>query len=149
MFGFVMEHYNWFDIKQEPLGAEFEKVLNENLWELMDMTLKVGDKVIVPQLDTARECTVTQIYLNDNYGVEDPGGFFHLVAGRDITHILPDLELPGLKIGDKVEKVGGDYTFVGIVVAAFKKLSGVERFVVEDDRGVLHVYSQKILRKLE
>ena len=54
-----------------------------------------------------------------------------------------------LNVGDKVEKVGGDYTFVGIVVAAFKKLSGAERFVVEDDRGVLHVYSEKILRKLE
>lgn len=51
-----------------------------------------------------------------------------------------------LKIGNAVEKIGGDYTFEGIVVAAFKKLSGVERFVVEDDRGVLHVYSEKILR---
>jgi hypothetical protein len=50
------------------------------------------------------------------------------------------------QIGDKVEKVGGDYTFVGIVVAAFKKLSGAERFVVEDDRGVLHVYSAKTLK---
>lgn len=50
------------------------------------------------------------------------------------------------KIGDHVEKVGGDYTFVGVVVAAFEKLSGAERFVVEDDRGVLHVYSAKILR---
>lgn len=52
-------------------------------------------------------------------------------------------------IGDLVEKVGGDYTFVGIVVAAFKKLSGAERYVVEDDRGVLHVYSAKVLRRLE
>jgi hypothetical protein len=52
-------------------------------------------------------------------------------------------------VGNKVEKVGGDYTFVGIVVAAFKKLSGVERFVVEDDRGVLHVYSERILKVLE
>lgn len=50
------------------------------------------------------------------------------------------------KIGDKVEKVGGDYTFVGIVVSVFQKLSGAVRFVVEDDRGVLHVYSEKNLR---
>lgn len=49
-------------------------------------------------------------------------------------------------IGDHVEKIGGDYTFVGTVVAAFPKLSGAERFVVEDDRGVLHVYSAKNLR---
>ena len=53
------------------------------------------------------------------------------------------------KIGDKVKKVGGDYTFEGIVVSAFKKLSGVERFVVEDDRGVLHVYSEKILASVD
>ena len=49
--------------------------------------------------------------------------------------------------GDKVEKVGGDYRFEGEVVAAFRKLSGAPRYVVEDDRGVLHVYSAKNLRK--
>jgi len=49
-------------------------------------------------------------------------------------------------VGDLVEKVGGDYTFIGVVVAAFKKLSGAERYVVEDDRGVLHVYSAPCLR---
>ena len=51
-----------------------------------------------------------------------------------------------MKMGDKVEKVGGDYTFVGVIVSDFKKLSGAVRFVVEDDRGVLHVYSEKTLR---
>jgi hypothetical protein len=49
--------------------------------------------------------------------------------------------------GDKVEKVGGDYRFEGHVVAVFRKLSGARRYVVEDDRGVLHVYSAKNLRK--
>lgn len=53
-----------------------------------------------------------------------------------------------MNIGDKVEKVGGDYTFVGTIVAKFTKLSGAVRFVVEDDRGVLHVYSEKNLRLL-
>jgi len=48
-------------------------------------------------------------------------------------------------IGDRVKKVGGDYTFVGIVVAAFCKQSGAIRYVVEDDRGVLHIYSDKNL----
>ena len=50
------------------------------------------------------------------------------------------------KVGDKVEKVGGDYIFVGVVVSVFQKLSGAVRLVVEDDRGVLHVYSEKNLR---
>jgi hypothetical protein len=53
------------------------------------------------------------------------------------------------KIGDKVKKVGGDYTFEGIVVAVFPKLSGAIRLVVEDDRGVLHVYSEKILAYID
>ncbi len=54
-----------------------------------------------------------------------------------------------LNIGDKVEKIGGDYTFIGIVVSKFGKLSGKIRFVVEDDRGILHVYSEKNLKKYE
>jgi hypothetical protein len=49
-------------------------------------------------------------------------------------------------VGDKVEKVGGDYRFDGIVVAKFAKLSGLVRYVVEDDRGVLHIYSEKNLK---
>lgn len=44
-------------------------------------------------------------------------------------------------VGDLVNKVGGDYKYEGTVVAAFQKLSGVWRYVVEDDRGILHVYS--------
>lgn len=54
-----------------------------------------------------------------------------------------------MNLENKVEKVGGDYTFVGIIVAKFTKLSGVERYVVEDDRGVLHIYSEKNLRLYE
>lgn len=51
-------------------------------------------------------------------------------------------------IGDHVEKVGGDYQFKGHVVAAFHKLSGLARYVVEDGHGVLHVYSAKILQRV-
>lgn len=50
------------------------------------------------------------------------------------------------KVGNKVSKAGGDYRFDGIVVAAFSKLSGVIRYVVEDDRGILHIYSAKNLK---
>ena len=49
------------------------------------------------------------------------------------------------EVGNKVSKKGGDYRFDGVVVAAFEKLSGERRYVVEDDRGVLHVYSDKNL----
>jgi len=49
-------------------------------------------------------------------------------------------------VGSAVEKVGGDYSLAGEVVSVFFKLSGATRYVVEDDRGVLHVYSAKNLR---
>lgn len=52
-----------------------------------------------------------------------------------------------LKVGDKVSKKGGDYRFDGVVVASFVKLSGVRRYVVEDDRGVLHIYGPQNLEK--
>jgi len=50
--------------------------------------------------------------------------------------------------GDKVKKVTGDYRFEGIVVARFVKLSGKVRYVVEDDRGILHIFSEKNLEVL-
>jgi hypothetical protein len=50
-----------------------------------------------------------------------------------------------LETGDRVEKIGGDYSFQGVIVVTFTKLSGQKRFVVEDDRGVLHIYSEKNL----
>ena len=53
------------------------------------------------------------------------------------------------EIGTKVEKIGGDYTFIGIIVSCFPKLSGQIRYVVEDDRGVLHIYSDKVLKLYE
>jgi hypothetical protein len=46
------------------------------------------------------------------------------------------------KIGDAVSKKGGDYRFDGDVVTVFRKLSGLIRLVVEDDRGLLHIYSE-------
>jgi hypothetical protein len=50
-----------------------------------------------------------------------------------------------MQLGDCVKKIGGDYTFEGVIVAKFHKLSGAIRYVVEDDRGVLHIYSEKCL----
>lgn len=52
----------------------------------------------------------------------------------------------GHAVGSHVRKVGGDYSFEGHVVAAFLKLNGrSRRYVVEDDRGILHIYSDKNL----
>jgi hypothetical protein len=56
---------------------------------------------------------------------------------------------PVFKVGDQVSKVGGDYRFDGVVVSVFAKISGQIRLVVEDDRGILHVYSEKNLKLRE
>lgn len=45
-----------------------------------------------------------------------------------------------------VKKVGGDYSFEGVVVCRFVKLNRRSiRYVVEDNRGVLHVYNGRNL----
>lgn len=49
---------------------------------------------------------------------------------------------------DRVTKVTGDYSFDGVVVSAFEKVDGNDRFVVEDDRGALHIYSAANLRRI-
>lgn len=49
------------------------------------------------------------------------------------------------KINDHVQKIGGDYSFKGVVVAAFTKLSGAERYVVENQDGVLFIFNEKNL----
>lgn len=53
----------------------------------------------------------------------------------------------GFGVGDKVSKVGGDYRFDGVIVSVFSKVGGQVRFVVEDDRGILHIYSEKNLQR--
>jgi hypothetical protein len=52
-----------------------------------------------------------------------------------------------LEIGDTVEKVGGDYTFRGVVVSVLAKRSGAVRVVVENSDGVLFIFNPDNLRK--
>lgn len=54
------------------------------------------------------------------------------------------------KVGQRVKKFGGEYELEGTVVAAFSKLSGVERYVVEADtpKGLLHIYGPNNLVSL-
>jgi hypothetical protein len=46
-----------------------------------------------------------------------------------------------LQVGYRVEKTGGDYRFAGEVRAVFTKRNGVVRYVVENDDGILHIFS--------
>ncbi len=50
-----------------------------------------------------------------------------------------------INIGDKVKKITGDYEFVGVVVAKFEKTNGLIRYVVENENGILHIFSEKNL----
>ena len=50
-----------------------------------------------------------------------------------------------VKVGSKVSKRGGDYRFDGVCVSVFTKTSGAVLYVVEDDRGGLHIYSRSNL----
>lgn len=63
---------------------------------------------------------------------------------------LPKVEQTSreLQVGDIVEKTSGDYRFKGEIVAAFPKKGGQRRFVVEDDRGLLFIFSPKQLTRV-
>ena len=54
-----------------------------------------------------------------------------------------------MEVGDRVEKVGGDYSFNGIIVSKFTKKSGIVRYVVENSDGILHIFSEKNLTKIK
>jgi hypothetical protein len=54
---------------------------------------------------------------------------------------------PRFGVGDFVKKTGGDYTFDGVVVAVFEKRSKAVRYVVENGEGILHIYSEKNLKR--
>ena len=49
------------------------------------------------------------------------------------------------KAGDVVIKSGGDYSFTGVVICAFTKLSGQVRYCVENAEGIVHIFSEKQL----
>jgi DNA polymerase II small subunit/DNA polymerase delta subunit B len=56
--------------------------------------------------------------------------------------------LSDIEVGDTVERVNSDYKFVGTVRSVFQKNSGLTRFVVEDDRGVLFIWNRKNFEKV-
>jgi hypothetical protein len=51
-----------------------------------------------------------------------------------------------LRLGDKVEKVGGDYSYRGTVVSVLTKASGATRVVVENADGMLFIFNPTSLR---
>lgn len=52
-----------------------------------------------------------------------------------------------LYLKDRVIKEGGDYRFEGEIVSIFKKKSGVWRYVVENDDGMLMIMNATQLKR--
>lgn len=56
------------------------------------------------------------------------------------------MEEKPFKVGDLVRKTGGDYSFLGVVVAIFTKRNReTVRVVVENGAGILHIFNPKQL----
>ncbi len=58
-------------------------------------------------------------------------------------------ELTGALMSDRVRNKGSDYRFEGLIVAMFQKRDGgAWRCVVENDDGILHIFSAKNLERV-
>ena len=59
------------------------------------------------------------------------------------------IEVLPFDVGDRVEKTGGDYAFVGYVVAVFRKHASDEmRVVVENAERLIHIFHPRQLRQV-
>lgn len=61
---------------------------------------------------------------------------------------MPDKNGNWIRFRQRVAKVGGDYSFEGEVRSIFTKRSGKRRVVVEDDRGLLFIFSPSQLEQV-
>ncbi|TXH58209.1 MAG: hypothetical protein E6Q97_02875 [Desulfurellales bacterium] len=77
---------------------------------------------------------------NRSYAISEPV----VLAALFAIEILP------FDVGDLVAKVGGDYAFVGHVVAVFRKHASNEmRVVVENAERLIHIFHPRQLQKVE
>ena len=53
-----------------------------------------------------------------------------------------------IEIGDKVRRINSDYEFIGTVVSVFEKTSGLIRYVIEDERGILFIWNRENMEKI-
>lgn len=63
------------------------------------------------------------------------------------------------KVGDRVHKTIGDYTFSGVIVTRFVKWQrdlagpqpgvGIKRYVVQNREGILHIFNEMTLDKVK
>lgn len=54
-----------------------------------------------------------------------------------------------MALGDYVRKDSGDYTYEGWVVGVIHKRSGAVRYVVENSTGMLSIFNDKQLKRMQ
>lgn len=69
-------------------------------------------------------------------------------AGQAGDEVMPR---PPFKRGEKVRKVGGDYSFTGWIVARWQKRRAPYpwRVAVENRQGLTHIFNEKQLRRVK
>ena len=91
---------------------------------------------------TVVDCTV---YNNEYYYVVSSTSG-QLYIKKEVSLTSDENEALRFKLGQRVEKTTGDYSFDGKIVAVFKKRDGVTaRYVVESGDGVLMIMNDKQL----
>lgn len=63
--------------------------------------------------------------------------------------MTPQPESIQFRPGDRVAKRTGDYRYEGTVVAAFHKLGGPVRYVVENADGMLFIFNGSQLERVQ
>lgn len=127
------DHLNGLDVKPKK--------------EIKSEAIDVEKAVIKPNMKTmiSKDSNVKDVELNPFQQI-----VMHLEGIKQwIKPYLETQPQPTLKykVGDRVVKIGGDYSITGTIVAAFTKTSGAERYVLEADnpKGLLHIYSESNL----
>lgn len=67
------------------------------------------------------------------------------VSSEQAAAVAEMIDVLGIKVGDAVKKTKGDYVFHGEVRSVFRKISGVIRYVIENDAGVCMIMNHSQL----
>lgn len=111
----------------------------------------VGKETIYGKLCTFD--VLTQI-IDDSFTLKEIEEYFteiseeewNKVVTKACSNILNSLLHTKFRVGDKVYKSKGDYTFDGEIVGVIQKRNGAVRVVAElDGRGLLHIFSENQL----
>lgn len=87
-----------------------------------------------------------------DYQIKEDAWHIHLTPVPAVLDVEPMLPMPAeqqraFKLGEQVQKTGGDYAFSGAIVAIFTKIGGAQRYVVENSDGLLLIQNEAQLAR--